>query len=155
MIFENMYNPLSSVKMKQILKAFLTMACVMMFFTACKTSHHCNVERQTQTVERQREAKADTVSEHTADSVLVYVERGDSIVRIIERKVHTRERLKVVHDTCVIYVQNDSIVKKETVKEKTSRSPPRWRLILAIIVLLTIAALVAVKYQTIKKLLKL
>jgi hypothetical protein len=140
--------------MKQILKAFLTMACVMMFFTACKTSHHCNVERQTQTVERQREAKADTVSEHTADSVLVYVERGDSIVRIIERKVHTREKVKVVRDTVVVYVQNDSIVKKEVVKEKTSRSPPRWKRTLAILGLLVIV-LVAVKLLTILKHFKL
>ena len=92
--------------MKQILKAVLTMMCVVLMTTACRTSSHSTVERRTQSVERQREAKADTVSEHTADSVLVYVERGDSIVRIIERKVHTREKLKVVRDTVVVYVQD-------------------------------------------------
>jgi hypothetical protein len=94
------------------------------------------------------------MSEHTADSVLVYVERGDSIVRIIERKVHTREKVKVVRDTVVVYVQNDSIVKKEVVKEKTSRSPPRWKRILAILGLLVIV-LVAVKLLTILKHFKL
>ena len=140
--------------MKQILKAVLTMMCVVLMTTACRTSSHSTVERRTQSVERQREAKADTVSEHTADSVLVYVERGDSIVRIIERKVHTREKLKVVRDTVVVYVQNDSIVKKEVVKEKTSRSPPRWKWILAILGLLVIV-LVAVKLLTILKHFKL
>ena len=43
----------------------------------------------------QRMAKADSVALHTADSVLVLVERGDSLVRIIERTVHTREKVKV------------------------------------------------------------
>ena len=140
--------------MKQILKAVLTMMCVVLMTTACRTSSHSTVERRTQSVERQREAKADTVSEHTADSVLVYVERGDSIVRIIERKVHTREKLKVVRDTIVVYVQNDSIVEKEVVKEKTSRSPPRWKWTLAILGLLVIV-LVAVKLLTILKHFKL
>ena len=140
--------------MKQILKVFLTMMCVVLMITACRTSSHCTVERRTQSVERQREAKADTVSEHTADSVLVYVERGDSIVRIIERKVRTREKVKVVRDTVVVYVQNDSIVMKEVVKEKTSRSPPRWKRTLAILGLLVIV-LVAVKLLTILKHFKL
>ena len=140
--------------MKQILKAVLTMMCAVLITTACRTSSHSTVERRTQSVERQREAKTDTMSEHTADSVLVYVERGDSIVRIIERKVHTREKLKVVRDTVVVYVQNDSIVKKEVVKEKTSRSPPRWKRILAILGLLVIV-LVAVKLLTILKHFKL
>ena len=140
--------------MKQILKAVLTMMCVVLMTTACRTSSHSTVERRTQSVERQREAKADTVSEHTADSVLVYVERSDSIVRIIERKVHTREKLKVVRDTIVVYVQNDSIVEKEVVKEKTSRSPPRWKWTLAILGLLVIV-LVAVKLLTILKHFKL
>ena len=140
--------------MKQILKAVLTMMCVVLMTSACRTSSHSTVERRTQSVERQREAKADTMSEHTADSVLVYVERGDSIVRIIERKVHTREKLKVVRDTVVVYVQNDSIVTKEVVKEKTSRSPPRWKRILAILGLLVIV-LVAVKLLTILKHFKL
>jgi hypothetical protein len=140
--------------MKQILKAVLTMMCVVLMTSACRTSSHSTVERRTQSVERQREAKTDTVSEHTADSVLVYVERGDSIVHIIERKVHTREKLKVVRDTVVVYVQNDSIVTKEVVKEKTSRSPPRWKRILAILGLLVIV-LVAVKLLTILKHFKL
>ena len=141
--------------MKQILKAILTMVCMAWIATACKTSHS-TVERNTQNVERQWEAKADTLSEHTADSVLVYVERGDSIVRIIERKVHTRERLKVVRDTVVVYVRNDSIVKEEVVKEKTSRSPPRWKFCLVILGLVSIVILwVAVKSKTIKHLLQL
>ena len=140
--------------MKQILKAVLTMMCVVLMTTACRTSSHSTVARRTQSVERQKEAKADTVSEHTADSVLVYVERGDSIVRIIERKVHTREKVKVVRDTVVVYVQNDSIVKKEAVKEKTSRSPPRWKWTLAILGLIMIV-IVAVKLLTFLKHFKL
>lgn len=140
--------------MKQQLKAFLTMWGMMMVFMACRTSNYSNVERQTASVELQWEAKADSMSEHTADSVLVYVERSDSIVRIIERKVHTREKVKVVRDTVVVYVQNDSIVKKEAVKEKTSRSPPRWKWTLAILGLIMIV-IVAVKLLTFLKHFKL
>ena len=105
-------------------------------------------------MEKQRMAKADSVALHTADSVLVLVERGDSLVRIIERTVHTREKVKVVRDTQFVYVQNDTIVKKVEVKEKTSRSPPRWKRTLAILGLLVIV-LVAVKLLTILKHFKL
>ena len=101
-------------------------------------------------MEKQRMAKADSVALHTADSVLVLVERGDSLVRIIERTVHTREKVKVVWDTVVIHARNDTIVKMESVREQTSRSPPRWKLYLAL-GLLTIAALVAIKFITFLK----
>ena len=101
-------------------------------------------------MERQRMVKADSVALHTADSVLVLVERGDSLVRIIERTVHTREKVKVVRDTVVIHARNDTIVKVESVREKASRSPPRWHWLLAL-GLLTIAALVAVKFLTLLK----
>lgn len=138
--------------MKQILKAVLTMMMALGLLPACRTTN--TVERRTEHVENKRTAIADSVALHTADSVLVLVERGDSLVRIIERTVHTREKVRVVRDTVVVYVQNDSIVKKETVKEKTSRSPPRWKLYLAL-GLLTIAALVAVKFLTILKYFKL
>lgn len=136
--------------MKQILKAILTMVCMAWMAVGCKTTNHSTVERQTHDMEHRREAKADTVNEHTTDSVLVFVERGDSIVRIIERKVHTQEKIKVVRDTVVIHARNDTIVKVESVREKTSRSPPRWKLYLAL-GLLTIAALVAIKFITILK----
>lgn len=138
--------------MKQILKAVLTMMMALWLLSACRTTS--TVERRTEHVEKQRMAKADSVALYTADSVLVLVERGDSLVRIIERTVHTREKVKVVRDTQFVYVQNDTIVKKVTVKEKTSRSPPRWNWYLAL-GLLTIAALVAVKFLTILRHFKL
>lgn len=99
-------------------------------------------------------AKADSVALHTADSVLVLVERGDSLIRIIERTVHTREKVKVVRDTVVINARTDTIVKVESVREKTARSPPRWNWFLAL-VLLTIATLLAVKFITLLKHFKL
>lgn len=138
--------------MKQKLNVVLTMMMALWLLSACQTTS--NVERRTERVEKQRAAIADSVALHTADSVLVLVERGDSLVRIIERTVHTREKVKVVRDTVVVYVQNDTIVKKVTVMEKTTRSPPRWKLYLAL-GLLTIAALVAVKFLTILKKFKL
>ena len=140
--------------MKQNLKTILTTTCVMLLFTTCRTLRYSNVERQTQNVGLQWEAKADTMSEHTADSVLVYVDRSDSILRILERKVHMREKLKVVRDTVVVYIRNDTIINKDVVKEQTSRSPPRWQRTLVILGLLSIA-LVAVKLLTILKLFKL
>ena len=138
--------------MKQILKAVLTVMMALWLLSACRTTS--TVERRTERVEKQRMAKADSVALHTADSVLVLVERGDSLVRIIERTVHTREKIKVVRDTVVVYVQNDTIVKKVTVKEKSSRSPPRWKRTLAILGLIMIV-LVAIKLLTILKHFKL
>lgn len=138
--------------MKQILKAVLTVMMALWLLSACRTTS--TVERRTERVEKQRMAKADSVALHTADSVQVLVERGDSLVRIIERTVHTREKIKVVRDTVVVYVQNDTIVKKVTVKEKSSRSPPRWKRTLAILGLIMIV-LVAIKLLTILKHFKL
>ena len=138
--------------MKQILKAVLTMMMALWLLSACRTTS--TVERRTEHVENKRTAIADSVALHTADSVLVLVERGDSLVRIIERTVHTREKVKVVRDTVVVYVQNDTIVKKVAVKEKATRSPPRWKRTLAILGLLVIV-LVAIKLLTILKHFKL
>ena len=101
-------------------------------------------------METQRMAKADSVALHTADSVLVLVERGDSLVRIIERTVHTREKVKVVRDTVVINTRNDTIVKVESVRKQVSRSPP-YRKLYLVLGLLTVVTLVTVKYLTIKK----
>ncbi len=138
--------------MKQTLNVVLTMVMALWLLSACRTTN--TVERRTESVEKQRMAKADSVALHTADSVLVLVERGDSLVRIIERTVHTREKIKVVRDTVVIQARNDTIVKVESIREKTSRSPPRWKLYLAL-GMATIAAIVAVKFLTILKHLKL
>ena len=138
--------------MKQTLNVVLTMMMALGLLSACQTTS--TAERRTEHVEKQRMAKADSVALHTADSVLVLVERGDSLVRIIERTVHTREKVKVVRDTVVIHAQNDTIVKVESVREQTARSPPRWNRYLAL-GLLTIAALVAVKFLTLLKHFKL
>lgn len=138
--------------MKQILNVVLTMMAALGLITACRTTS--TTERRTERVETQRMAKADSVALHTADSVLVLVERGDSLVRIIERTVHTREKVKVVRDTVVINARTDTVVRMASVREKASRSPPRWYWFLAS-VLLTVAALVAAKFLTILKHLKL
>lgn len=134
--------------MKQTLNVVLTTGVALWLLSACRTTS--TAERRTEHVEMQRMAKADSVALHTADSVLVLVERGDSLVRIIERTVHTREKVKVVRDTVVINARNDTIVKVASVREKTSRSPPHWNWFLAM-GLLTIAALLAVKFLTLIK----
>lgn len=138
--------------MKQILNVVLTMMAALWLLSACRTTS--TAERRTEHAERQRMAKADSVALHTADSVLVLVERGDSLVRIIERTVHTREKVKVVRDTVVINTRTDTIVKVEPVGEEASRSPPRWNWLLAL-GLLTIATLLAVKFLTFLKHFKL
>ena len=138
--------------MKQILNVVLTMVMALWLLSACRTTS--TAERRTEHVEVQRMTKADSVALHTADSVLVLVERGDSLVRIIERTVHTREKVKVVRDTVVINTRNDTIVKVESIREKASRSPPRWNWFLAL-GLLTIATLLAVKFLTLLKHFKL
>lgn len=134
--------------MKQKLNVVLTMCMALCLLAACRTTN--TVERRTEHVEKQRMAKTDSVALHTADSVLVLVERNDSLVRIIERTVHTREKVKVVRDTVVIHVRNDTIVKVETVKEHVLRSPPHWKLYLAL-GMITIALIVVIKFLTFLK----
>lgn len=139
--------------MKQTLYVVLTMIAALWLLSACRTTS--TVERRTERVEKQRMAKADSVALHTADSVLVLVERGDSLVRIIERTVHTREKVKVVRDTVVINARTDTIVKVESVREKTARSPPRWNWFLALVLLTIATLLLAVKFITLLKHFKL
>ena len=134
--------------MKKMMNLLLTMVCGVCLLTACRTTS--TVERRTTHVETQKMSRTDSATLHTADSVLVLVEKNDSMVRIIEKKVHTRERVKVVRDTVVIHARNDTIVKVESVREQVSRSPPYWSLFL-VLGLLTVVTLVAVKYLTIKK----
>lgn len=138
---------------KELWKILLTVIGAAWLLVACRTTKA--VEKRVEHVESRRSATADSVELHTADTVMVFVERGDSIVRIIERRISTREKLKVVRDTVVIHARNDSIVKVEKVREQVSRSPPRWKLRLAILGLATIAILLAVKSKTIKHLLQL
>ena len=137
--------------MKQIVKVVLMMLCVAWVLAACRTTS--TVEKRTEHMENQRMTKVDSVTLQTADSVLVLVEKSDSMLRIIERTVKWREKVKVLKDTVRVYLSNDTIVKMESVTEKATRSPPRWKLYLAIGLLTT--ALVAVMLQTIKKLFKL
>ena len=137
--------------MKQIVKVVLMMLCVAWVLAACRTTS--TVEKRTEHMENQRMTKVDSVTLQTADSVLVLVEKSDSMLRIIERTVKWREKVKVLKDTVRVYLSNDTIVKMESVTEKATRSPPRWNLYLAIVLLTT--ALVAVMLQTIKKLFKL
>ena len=137
--------------MKQIVKVVLMMLCVTWLLAACRTTN--TMERRTERVENQRMTKVDSVILQTADSVLVWVEKSDSMFRIIERTVKWRERVKVLKDTVRVYLSNDTIIKMASVTEKATRSPPRWKLYLAIVLLTT--ALVAVMLQTIKKLFKL
>lgn len=137
--------------MKQIVKVVLTMLCVAWLLAACRTTS--TVEKRAERVENRSTAKVDSVTLQTADSVLVLVEKSDSLVRIVERTVKWRERVKVQRDTVKVYLSNDTIIKKESVTEKTTRSPPRWKLYLALGLLTT--ALVAVMLQTIKKHFKL
>lgn len=138
--------------MKKMMKLNLAMVGAMWLLVACRSTSHSTVEQQTRNVERQWVAKADSLTEHVADSVLVFVEKADSnIVRIVERKVRTREKIKVIRDTVVVYVRNDTISKMEAVKEKAKRSPPHWDFLPALC-LLTVALMAIMCLTFIKKL---
>ena len=132
--------------MKQIVEVVLMMLCVAWLLMACRTTS--TVERRTEHVKNQRTAKVDSVILQTADSVLVLMVKNDSIMHIVERTVKWRERVKVQRDTVKVYLSNDTIIMKESVTVKATRSPPRWKLYLAIVVLTTV--LVIVMFQTIK-----
>jgi len=140
--------------MKQMMKAVLMTVGVLWLVAACRTTR--TVERRTEHVENRSMAKVDSVALQAADSVLVLVEKSDSMVRIVERTVKWRERVKVQRDTVRVYLSNDTVVKMESVTEKPSRSPPHWKLRLAILGLATIAIIVvAVKSKIIKHFLQL
>ena len=140
--------------MKQMMKTVLMTVGVLWLLAACRTTR--TAERCTEHVENRSMTMVDSLTLQAADSVLVLVEKSDSMVRIVERTVKWRERVKVQRDTVRVYLSNDTIVKVESVTEKPSRSPPRWKLRLVILGLVTIVILwVAVKSKTIKHLLQL
>lgn len=138
--------------MKKYFEVVLMTVCVVWLLAACRTTS--TVEKRTEHVENQRMSKTDSVMLQTADSVQVLVEKSDSLVRIVERTVRWRERVRTLRDTVRVYLSNDTIIKMESVTEKATRSPPRWKRILAILGLLVIV-LVAVKLLTILKHFKL
>jgi len=135
--------------MKQILKSFLTVMWLAQVLMSCRTSDHLQVERSTQHVEHRREAAIDTVSEHSADTVYITVEKGDSSIRITERKVHWREKVRVQRDTVVVYARADTIVKTVSAKAQPPRSPTLLAPLLALVLILT--AVMAVLVFTIKQ----
>lgn len=137
--------------MKKYFEVVLMTVCVVWLLAACRTTS--TVEKRTEHVENQRMSKTDSVMLQTADSVLVLVEKSDSLVRIVERTVRWRERVKTLRDTVRVYLSNDTIIKMESVTEKATRSPPRWKLTLAL--RLGMIALVAIGLLTIKKHFKL
>lgn len=137
--------------MKQILNVILMMFCAAWWLVACQTTN--TIERRTQSVENQQMTKVDSVTLQTADSVLVLVEKDDSMVRIVERIVKWREKVKVQRDTVKVYLSSDTIITKESVKTQPSRSPPNWKLFLAF--RLFMIALLAIAVLTIKKHFKL
>ena len=134
--------------MKQLLIVVLMMFCATWLLVACRTTS--TVETRMQSVENQRMTKVDSMTLQTADSVLVLVEKNDSMVRIIERTVNWRERVKVQRDTVKVYLSNDTIIKMESVQTLPSRSPPNWKLFLVsrivLIALLAIAVLIIKKH---------
>jgi hypothetical protein len=146
-----MYNSQKQIKMKQILNVVLMMFCAVWWLVACRTTN--TVERRTQSVENQQMTKVDSVTLQTADSVLVMVEKDDSMVRIVERTVKWRERVKVQRDTVRVYLSNDTIIKKVSTQRQPTRNPPNWKLFLAF--RLFMIALLAIAVLTIKKHLKL
>lgn len=137
--------------MKQILVVILTMFCAGWMLVACRTTS--TVETRTQSVENQRMTKVDSVTLQTADSVLVFVQKDDSMVRIVERTVKWREKVKVQRDTVRVYLSNDTIIKMESVQTQPTRSPPNWKLFL--VSRLFMIALLAIAVLTIKKHFKL
>lgn len=133
--------------MKQMMKVVLTMIGALMLLAACRTTH--SVEARMAHVENRSTAKVDSVTMQATDSVMVLVEKSDSMVHIVERTVKWRERIKVQRDTVRVYLSSDTIVKVESVTEKTSRSPPHRKLRFAILGLVTIVIiLMAVKSKT-------
>ena len=117
---------------------FLMTGC--MLLSACKSSAKLQ-KSETQSLvsrlETSRSAKTDSLSEHKADSVFVFVRQTDSMLHLVKETTHWREKIKVVKDTVVVNVQADTVFVAKEVGKKTIRSPPSWKHSLVLILLLT------------------
>lgn len=123
------------------MKEKILLGCVALIFTACRTSSLPATELCESSVERSVEAKVDSVSLHTADSVFVFVHQNDSATHIVERTVRWRERERFVRDTVVV-IRTDTIVKTVEVRE-TERDPPNpMRTLKTILSTATVTAIV-------------
>lgn len=129
---------------------WMAIVCTAWFATACKTVNlRTENLSQSRSMEHFFEAKADSLSYHTADSVFVLVEKNDSMTHIVKERVHWRERVKVQKDTVMVYIRTDTLAKETSVVEKPARSPPARRRFL--ITTSILAAIAATVLFTIKK----
>ena len=95
--------------MKQLVK-LSTMAMLCLFFVACQTTRQMSKAYEEKTIAKER---ADTVIER--DSVLIFVSQKTDTVKVVQREVRERERVKVQHDTV-------TVVKTDTVRLTTHRN---------------------------------
>lgn len=91
------------------------MAMLCLFFVACKTTQQMSKAYEGKTIAKER---TDTVIER--DSVLIFVSQKTDTVKIVQREVKERERVKVQRDTV-------TVVKTDTVRvtETKIRSPAK------------------------------
>lgn len=125
--------------MKMYLRLLLTIGfCLLM--VACKTAQLTSKKYEGRTTTTER---ADTIIER--DTLMLIVHEKDDTVRIVQREVRWKERVKVEHDTLTV-VKTDTIVKTIEPMIRSPASPlyklRTWlRAILtatAIIILITI-----------------
>lgn len=117
---------------------FLMTGC--MLLSACKSSvklQKSETERLVSRLETSRAAKTDSLSEHKADSVFVFVHKTDSMLHLVKETTHWREKIKVVKDTVVVNVRSDTVYRTATEEQRTIRSPPSWKFSLALVLLVT------------------
>ena len=86
------------------------MAMLCLFFVACQTTRQMSKAYEEKTIAKER---ADTVIER--DSVLIFVSQKTDTVKVVQREVRERERVKVQHDTV-------TVVKTDTVRLTTHRN---------------------------------
>ena len=117
---------------------FLMTGC--MLLSACKSSaklQKSETQRLVSRLETSRAAKADSLSEHKADSVFVFVRQTDSMLHLVKETTRWREKVKVVRDTVVVNVRSDTVYRTATEEQRTIRSPPSWKFSLALVLLVT------------------
>ena len=128
---------------------FLMTGC--MLLSACKSSAKLQ-KSETQSLvsrlETSRSAKTDSLSEHKADSVFVFVRQTDSMLHLVKETTHWREKVKVVKDTVVVNVQADTVFVAKEVGKKTIRSPPSWK---PLVLILLLTAVICQVFNRLKK----
>lgn len=102
--------------MKRYLKLSLTIGLCLLI-VACKTTQQISSKYEERAITKER---VDTIIER--DTLMLFVHEKKDTVRIVQREVKWKERVKVQHDTLII-MRTDTIIKTVEPMIRSPASP--------------------------------